>query len=237
MKTIFTKGRLEKLELFVRIIAIFIAGLWAVYLFYYQTKVAPRLQPTVANIKIDFTKVGEDTSQFYYYLRVTLKNQSSKVEKFSASYFNIQGYRIEHRNNYNPHLKNSHMAVFSKYMEYVNGSNEFFYGGKLFDQDMILTPLQENNLGYLVTFPKDTFDVIDVQMNSIQCNETANVIAKWSIDSSKKISAVVIINKHDTIIDLVKDKDFIESNSIYFLKQRIQYYVGKGAILSKSDSE
>jgi hypothetical protein len=82
---------LERARLWVEIIAFVAAGAWAIYVFVYQTHIAPLLEPPHMTVTTEVSRVGETPNAYVERSRITLTNDGRVPFDVAALAVNLYG--------------------------------------------------------------------------------------------------------------------------------------------------
>lgn len=232
----FTKERLERIELVIRIFAIAVAAIWAIYTFHYQNSTLPSFEPTSLNFKSTFIKQSEDDSFYFYKLNINVEN-NSKIQEKCIAFFNIDGYRWAYLPNnsmfniwQNVNLK---VSDYLRNFEYADSTNFELAYGKIMDDNTILNPGQQFSVEDIIPIKKHTTGIADLTMNGIVIKKKGNMIPSYFIDSSGYLTySLKVVNssffKNDTT-DFYsitkKDKNFTDKNGVYFTSTLNSYLI------------
>ena len=156
-----------KVNNWVQVIAIFIAGLWVAAEFGYFQFLLPQQQPNYLNLNLKLEQIGysNENSALAVKANITCTNTSNKIIKITAGYLEVWADRIKKTSydssEYEKHISNKledYEGQTSRYFERIQG--ERVYASRIFSK-AIFNPGETSSLSRIFHIPANFYDYLD----------------------------------------------------------------------------
>lgn len=214
----------DRLNTWLQILAIILAGSWAVYTFFYKEVWIPSNTPTT--VTLDLSIEPATTSQHPLHgltpmlFRASVTNLSTRNLHALPSAWIIQGYRIKKKTGFDfenaeAALKAQQLRMEARYFE--NTEIEVIAVGRLFS-DTILAPNEEVERSSIVYVPSGTYDMLELGVIVPTVTSKRGLKAmQWEIKNAGKKGATLTLKASKELAEKEKNKygELLERRGFY----------------------
>lgn len=190
-----SKTKSERINVWLQNIAIVIAGVWAVTVFFTKEYYIPSNSPTeiTAGIKLEAVAntssgmVGDDRGRIPINVTVTATNPSTRTLYLLPCVWLATGSRFDKRSaeisDFHHRINKTLDSINENYVQrfYKDTKRQYIAAGRLFAVDTIIDPKETLKRTFVLLIPKQKYDYIELHAFFPNSTKKDNAVVKWKL--------------------------------------------------------